>query len=145
MTKGSTNDSQSAARKTAKKVVFKQKATTMSGDEYDPEDILELRAVTRKRNKNAMVLHPKLAPTTPILDGEYYTDEWPSTDPANSQSDSERYNARKEKEGETPLTGKWTPDHAGYKGWFGRPLYGGVRKTKKRKQRKTRRKNVKKA
>ncbi len=143
MTKGSTNDSQSAARKTAKKVVFKPKATTMSGDEYEQdEDILDEREVARKKNKNAMVLNRKLAPTTPILDGEYYTDEWPSTNPANSQTDPERYNARKEKEGETPLTGKWTPDHAGYKGWFGRPLYGGVRKTKKRKQRKTRRKNA---
>jgi len=121
-----------------KKVLFKQKAETMSGDEYEQDSkILFQRAIAKNRNSNAMVFNPKLAATTPILDGKEQTDDlWPSQDPANTQSIAEKYNATMEKEQETPLTGKWTPEHAGYKGWFGKPLYGGKRKTKKRSQKK---------
>lgn len=137
MTKGSTNDSQSAAARKTKKVVFKPTAETMSGDEYVQDSkILFDRAIAKRKNPNALVFNPKLGPTTPILDGEEQTDEWPSTDPAYFQSDRDRFIAKQEKEEETPLTGKWTPGHAGYRGWFGKALFGGNRKTKKRKSQK---------
>ena len=132
MTKGPTPN---VERKTQKKrVVFKPTAETMSGDEYEQDSkILFDRAIAKRRNPNALVFNPKLAPTPPILNGEEQTEDlWPSQDPANTQSIAERYIAKSEKEQETPLTGQWTPAHAGYKGWFGKPLYGGKRKTKKR-------------
>ncbi len=133
-----------AANKTRKKrVVFKEKAETMSGDEYEQtEEILKLREIAKKRNKNAIILNPKLAATTPILNKKKQTDVlWPSQDPANTQSRAEKYNAVMEKKQETPLYGKWNYNHAGYKGWLGRPLFGGIRKTKKRNRKSKKNKN----
>jgi hypothetical protein len=43
-------------------------AETMSGDEYRQNSkILFDRAITKKRNPDAMVYHPDLAPTPPFL------------------------------------------------------------------------------
>ncbi len=73
-------------------------AETMSGDEYRQNSkILFERAITKKRDPDAMVYHPDLAPTPPIFNGERQTEyEWPSTIKANFQTDMERSKARLE-------------------------------------------------
>lgn len=78
-------------------------AETMSGDEYHQDSkILFFRKM--KRDPNAMVYHPDLAPTPPIFNGERQTEyEWPSRIKANFQTDMEIRKARSElqKERET--------------------------------------------
>jgi len=51
------------------------------------------------------------------------------------QTEAEEKQNWQKKRNETPVLGKWTPEHAGTTGYFGRSIYGGKKTKRKRSRR----------